>query len=175
MSEWPEGWYRDGSSGAPPVGGDAPAAGAGDPTVRLQAGSGQAGYGSPAPGLGEAGPGQGEPPPGGWPDQPPGRTGPGRGGPGHGGAGRSGWRRPRRWVKLIASLVVLILLVAVGLYFYLDSKLLRSNVLVNYSGRPAASAGTNWLISGAPGTITRKQSRQLRTGPAPDSNSDTIM
>ena len=178
MSEWPEGWYRDGSSGAPPVGGDAPAAGAGDPTVRLQAGSGQAGYGSPAPGLGEAGPGQGEPPPGGWPDQPPGRTGPGRGGPGHGGAGRSGWRRPRRWVKLIASLVVLILLVAVGLYFYLDSKLLRSNVLVNYSNRPSASAGSNWLITGSDSRqgLTRAQQRKYSTGRGISGHrSDTIM
>jgi LCP family protein required for cell wall assembly len=166
MSEWPEGWYRDGSSGAPPAGGAA-----GDPTVRLRRGAGAA--------PGEAAPGHGEPPPGGWPDQPPPRTGrPGRAGRSGGGSGRSGWRRPRRWVKLIAALIVVILLVSVGLYFYLDSKLHRANVLVNYSNRPAASAGSNWLITGSDSRqgLTVAQMRKYSTGRGIGGHrSDTIM
>jgi LCP family protein required for cell wall assembly len=166
MTEWPDGWYRDGSPGAQPAGGGA---GAGDPTVRLRPGTGAA--------PGEAAPGQGEPPPGGWPDQPPPRTGrPGRAG--RSGGGRSGWRRPRRWVKLIAGLIAAVLLVSVGLYFYLDSKLNRANVLVNYSNRPAVSAGSNWLITGSDSRqgLTAAQMRKYSTGRGISGHrSDTIM
>ena len=176
MSEWPEGWYRDGSARAP-SGGDAPGAGPADPTVRMSAG-GRAGTGQPgAASPGAASPGTfggeygGEAPPGGWPQQPPGQTGrPAR--------GRTGWRRPGRWIKIIASLVVLILIVAVGLYFYLDSKLHRQNVLIDYSNRPATSAGQNWLITGSDSRqgLTRKQERQYSTGRSiPGHRSDTIM
>ena len=37
------------------------------------------------------------------------------------------------------------------MYFYVNSKLIRADVLVSYPGRPAAaaSAGTNWLITGS--------------------------
>lgn len=156
MSEWPEGWYRDGMSRAP----------SGDPTTRLSAGQ-----------AGQAGPGQGSPgteaPPGNWPDQPPPQTGRRPRGP-----RRSGWRRPGRWVKLIAGLVVLILIVAVGLYFYLDSKISRQNVLVDYAHRPAAGSGQNWLITGSDSRqgLTRAQERQYSTGrDIGGHRSDTIM
>ena len=65
------------------------------------------------------------------------------------------------------------------MYFYLNSKLTRANVLVDYPGLPAASAGTNWLITGDDSRqgLTRKQERQLATGPSSisGSRSDTIM
>jgi LCP family protein required for cell wall assembly len=193
MSEWPEGWYRDGPSRAPSGGGDPHQAGPADPTVRLSAGgsrtgtdepgAGQPGAARPDAGPGgqagtgyrNAGPGyrSAEAPPGGWPEQPPAQTGrPARG------SGRSGWRRPSRWIKIIAGLVVLILLVSAGLYFYLDSHLHRENVLINYPNRPAASAGSNWLITGSDSRqgLTRAQERQYSTGrDIGGHRSDTIM
>jgi len=174
MSEWPEGWYRDSPSRAP-AGGEAPGAGPADPTVRLSAG-GRAGAGQPGTEYGS-----GDAPPGGWPQQPPAQTGRPARGSGRGsspGSGRSGWRRPGRWIKIIAGLIVIVLIVAGGLYFYLDSKLHRQNVLVDYAHRPAASAGQNWLITGSDSRqgLTRKQERQYSTGRGIGGHrSDTIM
>ena len=61
----------------------------------------------------------------------------------------------------------MVLLVTTGLYFYLNSQLHRANVLVDLAGRPAASAD-DWLITGSDSRqgLTRKQERQLATGPA---------
>ena len=73
---------------------------------------------------------------------------------------------------------MLILIVAAGLYFYLDSKLHRQNVLIDYANRPAASAGQNWLITGSDSRqgLTRKQERQYSTGrDIGGHRSDTIM
>jgi LCP family protein required for cell wall assembly len=178
MSEWPEGWFRDGGANQP-----AGPGGAGDPTVR-----------APRPGLGRLPDGQasasGYGPggasgygPGGrlgsgstWPEQPPART-PGRrgappgrstpAGPGRpgGGPGRR-WLRPRRILVALVAVVALVLVASVGTYYYVSSKLTHSDVLVDYSGRPAAGAGTNWLITGSDSRqgLTRKQERQLATG-----------
>jgi LCP family protein required for cell wall assembly len=187
MSEFPEGWFRNEPSRRPPAGGGV--AGAGDPTVGMPArqpgayqraggydqpgGYNQPGYNQPG-GYEEPGP-QGRP--GSWPQQPPPETGQ----PSPGGyrpRGGGGWRSPRRWIKLIASLVVLILVVGVALYFYLDSKLTRINALPDYSNRPAAAAGTNWLIAGSDSRqgLTRQQERQYSTGrDINGSRSDTIM
>ena len=174
MNEWPEGWFRNEPSRRPPAGGAT--AGTGDPTVRMRAGQPgtyprPAGYNQPG---GYEQPGQGAQP-GAWPQQPPPETGrPARGGY----RGRSGWRRPGRWVKLVASLVALILVAGVALYFYLDSKLHRINALPNYANRPAASAGTNWLIAGSDSRqgLTRQQERQYSTGrDISGHRSDTVM
>jgi LCP family protein required for cell wall assembly len=166
MSEWPDGWYRDRSSHAPAAGGDASAAGPADPTFRLPSSGSRTGQ----PGTGYE---DGEAPPVRWPQQPPARTGRRAGG-----FDGSGWRRPGRWIKLIAGLIVLILVVAVGLYFFLDSRLHRENVLVDYSGRPAPAAGTNWLITGSDSRqgLTRAQERQYSTGrDISGHRSDTVM
>jgi LCP family protein required for cell wall assembly len=175
MSEWPEGWFRNDPS-QPQPGGGQPAGGPSDPTVRLpaggQAGGGQPGGYGPPGGYGE--PGQG-PPPGGWPQQPPAETA--RPGRTYGGR-RRGWRRPGRWIKLIAAVIVLVLIAGVGFYFYLNSKLTRVDVLPNYTGRPVASAGTNWLIAGSDSRqgLTRAQERQYSTGvDIGGGRSDTIM
>jgi LCP family protein required for cell wall assembly len=166
MSDWPpEGWYRDEARRASSKDEYPSVTGSSDPTVRLPSG-GRAMSGDPAWG---AQPDQ-MPPPSTWPQQPPPRTGRR--------SGRSGWRRPGRWVKLIAGLIVLILLVSVGLYFYLNSKLTRSSILVDYPNRPAASAGTNWLIAGSDSRqgLTRADERKYSTGrDISGSRSDTIM
>ena len=53
-----------------------------------------------------------------------------------------------------------------GTYFYLNSKLHRSNILVDYPGRPVAGSGTNWLIAGSDSRqgLTRAQERAYSTG-----------
>jgi LCP family protein required for cell wall assembly len=104
-----------------------------------------------------------------WPVQPPSRSG--------GGGSRSGrrWLRPKRILLIVACLVVVAVLAAVGLYFNLNSKLSRTNVLVPTS---LTSAGTNWLITGSDsrGGLTAQQENQLALGRnIPGSRSDTIM
>ena len=185
MSEWPEGWYRGagGSSGTPGQ------AGPTDPTVQSpypgsnaspggHAGSSDYGSGG-ASGYGPGGRlGSGSA----WPQQPPSRGRPG----GPGGPGRPvrpggrRWLRPRRIIATIALLLVVVIIGSVGMYFYVGSKLHQSDVLVDYNGRPAVSAGTNWLIAGSDSRqgLTRRQERKLATGPlsaAEGERSDTIL
>jgi LCP family protein required for cell wall assembly len=85
---------------------------------------------------------------------------------------------PKRILKIIAAVVVLLLIAAVGLYFYFNSKLTRVNALVNYSGRPAVGAGSNWLLTGSDsrGGLTRTQENQLALGhDVTGARTDTIM
>ena len=206
MNEWPAGWFRgdngaDGGDGhGAASGGDVPRAGdpadANGPTARLPYGPGSAaasaggydpggsGYGASAGGYEAsaggyaAGTRAAQSP---WPDQPPARSAPGRRGTGRAG-GPAGGRRRRPRLRLIlailAGLVVLVLILVIGGYFYLDGKLNRQDVLVSYSGQPAAGAGTNWLITGSDSRqgLTRKQERKYHTGKnIPGQRSDTIM
>jgi LCP family protein required for cell wall assembly len=69
---------------------------------------------------------------------------------------------------------VLIVLASVGLYFDLNSKLTKANVLTP----SALTAGTNWLITGSDsrGGLTREQEDQLALGhDVSGGRSDTIM
>jgi len=187
VSEWPEGWFRDGGGNQPPSPG-----GPGDPTVQAPrpgapAQGSASGYGpGGASGYGPGGRlGSGSA----WPQQPPVRTPGRRGAPpdwstpaGPGGPGRSRRKgsRPRRIFAVVAALIALVLVASVGMYFYVNSKLVHSDVLVDYPGRPAAAAGTNWLITGSDSRqgLTRKQERQLATGKLSaigGHRSDTIM
>jgi LCP family protein required for cell wall assembly len=186
MNEWPQGWFRDGAGAQD----ESPEAGAADQTVRISRGSGRAGAADlpgAAAGLGGASAGSSqEAPNAAWPSQPPARTPargprPGGGVPG-GGVPRTGggrrWLRPRRITAVIAVLVALALIFTVAMYFFLDSKLTRKNVLVDYSGRPAATAGTNWLIAGSDSRqgLSAKEERKLATGfDVGGHRSDTIM
>jgi LCP family protein required for cell wall assembly len=133
--------------------------------------------------------------PGAWPEQPPVRGGGGGGrapqyqggrpqgsGSGYSGRGSTGqgrrWLRPRRILAIIALLVVVVLVLSGVMYFYLNSKLTRANVLRDYAGRPAASAGQNWLITGSDSRqgLTVKQEHQLATGVGIGGHrSDTVM
>jgi len=187
VNEWPAGWFRD-DNPPPADGATAGAAGAAsEPTVQLPA------RGSSAGGAGTANPATSPPASrprggtaGGWPEQPPATAPPRPGGPRPGGprprtgpGGGAGQRSPVRRILLIVMTVVLVLLVLSGLtYFYLDSKLTRANVLMDYSGRPAAGAGQNWLITGSDSRqgLTRKEERKLHTGrDISGQRSDTIM
>ena len=156
--EWPSGWYRDDPRPRPePRYSPGPGAEASpyEPTQAVSPGS---------PGTA-------------WPVQPPARTGPGSGGfPGPAGStGRRGWRRwlrPRRVLVILVALLVALIAATAGLYFDLSSKLTRVNALVPTT---LTSAGTNWVITGSTGKLTRQQIVQLHTGYDFDTLSDTIM
>ena len=201
MNEWPTGWFREDKPAAPqdrnampdPAAGSAAAgsaaagsaaAGSGaaargmpgaanDPTVRLPARSGAGGTSYASTGTGA--------PANPWPGQPPLRSAPGRRPPGsatH--SGGRGTRRPRLRLLLafVAGLVVILLILVIGGYFYLDGKLNRSNVLVSYAGQPAAGAGSNWLITGSDSRqgLSRKQEHKYHTGiDVSGQRSDTIL
>lgn len=169
MSDWSGDWFRDpkprpAADGQPGIGSE--------PTVSLP--SRDAGR----PGVAASN----------WPEQPPPRAGvgaPARQAPGpvppyRGGKGAGGkrGRRPGRIVKIIALLIAVVLVLAIGMYFYLNSKLIRANVLVNYAGRPVTSAGQNWLLTGSDSRqgLTPQQEAQLATGhDISGERSDTIM
>jgi len=208
MSDWPDDWFRQAPQSGASQGGNGPAAaegvasqgsikspGAGaDPTVQVNSRSAAQ---EKAPPLGHSeadrvttpgAVGQHSPVQGGWPDQPAART-PGRalgrldghGGGGYGGAPGLGWRRwlrPRPIMAAVAVLLSLLIIGGVSTYFYLDSKLTRKNILVNYQGRPAAGSGQNWLITGSDSRqgLSRAQERKLATGrDVSGRRSDTIL
>jgi LCP family protein required for cell wall assembly len=169
MSEWPEGWFRGGQGERRPGADDADFS----KTVGIPSGRP-----TPAPGA--------------WPEQPPtssmGRIStPSRSSvrypPGPGGPGRTGgrrWLRPGRIFGVLGLVVALLLAGTVATYFYLNSKLTRSDILVDYPGRPAPGSGTNWLIAGSDSRqgLTTAQEHQYSTGnldATGPGRSDTIM
>jgi LCP family protein required for cell wall assembly len=182
MGEWPNDWFRGEQPGK-----DEP--GAGDQTVSIPAG--QAGSGRPestAAGqyqvrqYGGSGAGTDPASPGAWPSQPPAKSAPGspRRSRVHGvpGSGWRRWTRPKRIFTALAVLVALIIVGTAGTYFYLNSKLHRENILVNYPGRPVPGSGTNWLIAGSDSRqgLTAAQERKYVTGfDIGGARSDTIM
>ena len=186
MSEWPDNWFRDGSA----AGGTPSQPESGDQTVQVPSA-----WPQQPPDRSSAAPpdNRSAAPPDHWAAPGPDRSsvrGPARSrgaGGGRPGAGRPGggvpgggrrWLRPRRIFAVLAILIALVLIATVAMYFFLDSKLDRKNILVNYSGRPAASAGQNWLIAGSDSRqgLTKRQERRLATGfDIGGGRSDTIM
>ncbi len=179
MGEWPDDWFRGGrAANSEPD--------AADKTVSIPAGSSEgtvAGqyqvrhYGADT--------GSSAAPPGAWPEQPPAKSEPGPPWRSrvHGVPRRTGWRRwtrPRVIVTVLVALIALIIAGTVGTYFYLNSKLHRENILVNYPGRPSPGSGTNWLIAGSDSRqgLTVAQERKYVTGFSSEisgARSDTIM
>src|SRR5215470_17636766 len=106
------------------------------------------------------------------------RTSPARAGGGGGGYRRDGWRRwlrPRRILAILAGLVALIVVAAVAVYFSVNSKLTKVDVLTPVS---FTSAGTNWLITGSDSRagLSKKEENQLALGHDISGNrSDTIL
>ena len=147
--DWPQGWYRGESAGAPARGRS------GDP----------------------------RPPGRDWPAQPPSRgggsysAGPGRGGPYAGGRGYG--PRPvqagRRFARIIGALVVVLIVVVVGSYFWLNGKLHRT---ITLPATTSSSAGTNWLITGSDSRqgLSRTARDAMHVGSDTGTlNSDSIM
>jgi LCP family protein required for cell wall assembly len=79
--------------------------------------------------------------------------------------------------KILMILLLVVVLGSIGLLFYYDSKLDRIDALPAYAGRPSDTPGTNWLIVGTDSRsdLTDEQRRDLATGDADGSRTDTIM
>ena len=168
--DWPHGWYSD-EPGRRDVGGQRaqPNFTPNSPGARGQRPANPAGQGWNAPGGRDA-----------WPAQPPSRSWTGGGGGAGGGGGyrpRGGrrWLRPRRILAILAGLLALIVVAAVAVYFSVNSKLTKVDVLTPVS---FTSAGTNWLITGSDSRagLTKKEENQLALGHDISGNrSDTIL
>jgi len=81
-------------------------------------------------------------------------------------------------MTILAVILSVAIVGSIASYFYLDSKLTRKNILVDYAGRPSAGSGQNWLITGSDSRqgLSRKQERKLATGhDVSGMRSDTIM
>ncbi|UVF80676.1 LCP family protein [Gordonia mangrovi] len=89
-------------------------------------------------------------------------------------------RRRRRRLRLGRLMLVTLLVLVVGsigLVFYYDSKLHRTDALTSYAGRPADTPGTNWLIVGTDSRaeLSDAERAELSTGDSDGSRTDTIM
>jgi LCP family protein required for cell wall assembly len=184
--DWPRGWYSD-EPARPGAGGQRPQPSftPNSPGPRGQRPPDSPGRGMYAPGdaaggsRDAGGPGAGNA----WPAQPPSQAWTGGGGGVGGGVGGGGyrprggrrWLRPRRILAIVAGLIALIVVAAVAVYFSVNSKLTKVNVLT-----PVAftSAGTNWLITGSDSRagLSKKEENQLSLGHnISGSRSDTIL
>lgn len=86
-------------------------------------------------------------------------------------------RKKKRVGRVIMVLLLVLLIGAVGMWFYVDSSLRRVDALTDYQGRPADTPGTNWLLVGsdARDDLTQEQKDALSTGDAGGKRTDTIM
>lgn len=87
-------------------------------------------------------------------------------------------RRKRRRPGRTLGIIVLVLLVLLaGTYFWVDSSLNRVAALADYPGRPAEAAGTNWLIVGSDSRegLTPEEKAKLITGDTAGQRTDTML
>ena len=84
---------------------------------------------------------------------------------------------PGRWVRrvLLVLLLLLALLVATFLYFF--SRIDEVDAVRDYSGRPEAGSGTNWLVVGSDSRegLSDDEIRDLHLGRAAGRRTDTII
>lgn len=92
-------------------------------------------------------------------------------------------RRRRRWSipKILLTLVIVFVLFLASVWVYLEFSINRVAALHDYTGRPAAASGTNWLIVGSDSRagLSAAQEDALSTGDEAaaggGSRTDTIM
>ena len=94
---------------------------------------------------------------------------------GSGRAPRRGWRG--RVVPLLVVALVLPVVFAGWLWFHVDSSVHRIDAFEDYSGRPEAAAGTNWLVVGSDSRegLDPETAAGLHVGDASGQRTDTIM
>lgn len=86
-------------------------------------------------------------------------------------------RRKSRVGRTIGIILLILVLLAIGMFVYADFSLKRVNALSDYAGRPAAGSGTNWLMVGSDSRegLTEAQKAELATGDSAGARTDTIM
>ncbi|MFJ6572063.1 LCP family protein [Streptomyces sp. NPDC091292] len=102
----------------------------------------------------------------------------GRGGDGYGGQTARpapNWRRRIGFTAL--TLVIVLLAVSIGTYFWADSKLKREVDLSKVIDRPGGGDGTNYLIVGSDSRagMTAEEKKKLHTGSAEGKRTDSMM
>ncbi|MFD9489352.1 LCP family protein [Streptomyces sp. NPDC059991] len=145
----------------------------------------QYGNGVPAPGQYDSGYSDGQvygSPAGRGPDGPDGPGGRGPGGPGGGPGAAASPARPRaNWRRRImigsAVLVVAVVGVSVGTYFWADGKVRREVDLSKVIDRPGDGKGTNYLIVGSDSRdgLSKDDKKKLHTGSAEGKRTDSMM
>ncbi|MEV6398745.1 LCP family protein [Streptomyces sp. NPDC051907] len=179
MNDWPEGYGR-GSQGSQPEGArvmrhvQRPAAPQ-RPAVPPQQSQGYEGYDAPYDSGYNTGQVYGAPQ-GGGPGQGDGQGGRGGfSGPPPAGRAAPNWRRRIKIGSL--TLVVVLLAVSIGTYFWADSKLKREVDLSKVIERPGGGEGTNYLIVGSDSRegMSDEEKKKLHTGSADGKRTDSMM
>ncbi|MGN9837628.1 LCP family protein [Nonomuraea sp. H19] len=81
-------------------------------------------------------------------------------------------------LKIVAGLLVALLVAAVGMLFWINSRLTGiDGVLEDYTGRPADTPGTNWLLVGSDSRkgLSAAERKKLATGRAVGQRTDSMM
>jgi LCP family protein required for cell wall assembly len=85
----------------------------------------------------------------------------------------------RTILKIVAGLLVVLLVAAVGMFFWINSRIAGiDGVLEDYQGRPADTPGTNWLLVGSDSRkgLSAAERKKLATGRATGGNrTDSMM
>ncbi|MBX7448617.1 LCP family protein [Mycolicibacterium sp. 3033] len=87
-------------------------------------------------------------------------------------------RRPRRWLRMIPAVLMVVVLAMLGAGVWIDTTLRRVPALTDYADRPAQGAGTTWLLVGSDSRsdLTPEQQAELATGgDLGNSRTDTIL
>lgn len=89
----------------------------------------------------------------------------------------STYRSRRRVGRIVALVLAGLLVLLIGGYFFLDARLNRTVEINDYSGRPAATPGQDWLLVGSDSRagLSAGERRRLSTGSAGGQRTDTMM
>ncbi|GAA4743026.1 LCP family protein [Gordonia alkaliphila] len=92
-------------------------------------------------------------------------------------AGKPKRKRKRHLLRWFLVVLLILVLLPVGVLFYYDAQLHRVDALAAYSGRPAGTPGTTWLIVGTDSRadLTQDEKDKLATGDSDGARTDTIM
>jgi LCP family protein required for cell wall assembly len=86
-------------------------------------------------------------------------------------------RRKRRAGRILMIILLVIVVLIAAVWIYLETSLNRVEALGDYQGRPAAAAGTNWLIVGSDSRagLDAEDQERLSTGDAKGQRTDTML
>jgi LCP family protein required for cell wall assembly len=86
-------------------------------------------------------------------------------------------RRKRRLGRILLIILLAIVVLIAAVWIYLETSINRVAALTDYAGRPAAAAGTNWLIVGSDSRsgLDAEDQERLSTGDAKGQRTDTML